>query len=134
MIFNVSRRSHLTTQLSDIKRSSHFIQVSPGTELFCHSQNINRLLANGQIGNGCINQLMTMFIERLRAKYFTHQGISILFNHQCTQHRLLEFRSLRLQMSIFVHRLSLCRFGDTRCSFRLCHSLSSFLWGTKIIF
>ena len=48
MVFNVGRRRHLTTQLRDIKRSTHLFQVATRTQLFRHGQDINRFLLDAK--------------------------------------------------------------------------------------
>ena len=121
MVLNVSRRSHLTTQLSDIERSARLFQVAARTQLLGHGQDINRFLLNSQVSNGRINQLVPVLVERLRAKNLAHQRIRILLNHQRTQHGFFQFGSLRLEMAVLIHRLGLSRLCHTCISSRFCH-------------
>ena len=121
MVLNMSRRGYLTTQLSDIERSARLFQVTARAQLLGHGQDVNRFLLNSQVSNGRINQLVPMFVERLRTKNLAHQRIRILLNHQRTQHSFFQFGSLRLEMAVLIHRLGLSRLCHTCISSRFCH-------------
>ena len=63
MIFDMCGRSNLTAQLSNIERSTDLFQLTSFAQLLFDRQNVHRLLINGKISNGSINQLMTMLIK-----------------------------------------------------------------------
>ena len=109
MIFNMRRRGHFATQLSNIERTSDLFQLSAFAKLFLYSQNIHRLLIYGKIGDSGINQLMPVFIKRFGTKNFTHQRISVLLNHQSPQYCFFQLRCLRLNTSIIIYRLHFSR-------------------------
>ena len=121
MVLNMSRRGYPTTQLSNIERSARLFQVTARAQLLGHGQNINRFLLNSQVSNGRINQLVPVFVERLRTKNLAHQRIRILLNHQRTQHSFFQFGSLRLEVAVLIHRLGLSRLCHTCISSRFCH-------------
>ena len=109
MVFNMCRRSYPTTQLSNIERPSDLFQIPPFAKLLLHRQDIHRFLVHGKVGNSCINQLVTALIKRFGTKNLAHQRISILLDHQSTQHRFLQLRRLRLDTTIIIYRLYFCR-------------------------
>jgi len=63
VIFDMCGRSNLTAQLSNIERSTDLFQLTSFAQLLFDRQNVHRLLINGKISNGSINQLMTMLIK-----------------------------------------------------------------------
>ena len=109
------------TQLSDIERSARLFQITTRAQLLGHGQDINRFLLNSQVSNGRINQLVPVFVERFRTKNLAHQRIRILLNHQRTQHGFFQFGSLRLEVTVLIHRLGLSRLCHTCISSRFCH-------------
>ena len=120
VVFDMCRRCHHTAQLSNIERTSNFIQVSHESQVFCHCKQVDRFLLYCQICYGCINQLMSVLVERFRFKNLTHKRVGILFNHQCTKYSLLQLRSLRLKVSIFIRKFFFtylcCSCGSFLCS------------------
>ena len=106
MVFYICRRGNARRKLSHITRAANILQIALLGQLFCHRPHVDRQLMHRQFTNGRIYLLVTRFIETLRIKQFTNDGIGVLVNHQRTQHSTLYLSSLRLYVGKgIIHRL-----------------------------
>ena len=129
MVFDMGGRSHFAAQLRDIERAAHFLQFAHGIQVFRHRQDIHRLLLEVQRTDGLIDKLVAMIVKTLGTQYLAHLRIGILLYHQCAQHSLFKFKSLRLYMSVGIllrHVHFSARGSAPPCLSRFCHIKSDF--------
>ena len=102
MILYVGRGSHLSAELGDIIRSAHLIELAHIAELLGNGENVNRLFLQIQSADGLIDGAVAWVIKTFRPQDFAHLVVSILFNHERTEHGLFKVDCLRLHVGIIV--------------------------------
>ena len=123
VILDMGRRSHLAAELCQVEGAAHLFQFAPLGELFLHGEDVHRLLVDGQVGDGGVDELMAVFVERLRPQNLAYQRIGIFLYHQCAQYGLLQFGSLGLNASVVGHRLRRLASRRANVTFLFCHGL-----------
>ena len=92
---DVGRRTDLLGQLREVRSAAHLLQLLLGLEPLGHGIEVDGFQLHRQFVDRLVDQAVFLGVERLGGDELLHGDDAVLFEHQRTEHGLLQLDRLR---------------------------------------